>query len=156
MKTLYKYLGTGFLLFLLRMSSNTLMAQNLSFNIENISVDHQLNNNPITAIIQDSDGFILFGTRNGIFRYDGISSRQIFFSHTNRLTNQINCFYNDKKNNIWIGTNSELIMWNKEKRIFVVYDLQSIAKTKLTYTSYPVKILDRFRVCSEFVNFFIY
>jgi hypothetical protein len=70
------------------------------------TVQDGLSQNEVTAIIKDKHGFLWFGTRGGLNRYDGNE-----FVHykptyqTNSLTNpSIETLYSDKAGNIWIGT----------------------------------------------------
>lgn len=46
-------------------------AQNQNFQFEQLSTEHGLPNSRVNAILQDSRGFLWFGTRDGLARYDG-------------------------------------------------------------------------------------
>ncbi|MCB5392502.1 hypothetical protein LIP47_17310, partial [Eggerthella lenta] len=67
-----------------------------------------LPHNTINAITQDNHGFIWFGTRNGLCRYDGYNIN--LFAHneadsTSLRHNFITRLYNDSLRNIlWIST----------------------------------------------------
>lgn len=43
--------------------------QNIAFN--HLTVEHGLSNNSILSIVQDRQGFMWYGTNNGLNRYDG-------------------------------------------------------------------------------------
>jgi signal transduction histidine kinase/ligand-binding sensor domain-containing protein len=65
----------------------------------------------ITAIAQTPDGYLWFGTYNGLVRFDGI--RFVTFSHSNTpaLTNHsISCLLTDRDGTLWIGTRSSLLL----------------------------------------------
>lgn len=62
--------------------------------------------NNVVAILQDSKGFMWFGTRAGLNRFDGYDYRLYEYipGEQNTLTSsQISSLYEDKKGYIWIG-----------------------------------------------------
>jgi signal transduction histidine kinase/ligand-binding sensor domain-containing protein/DNA-binding response OmpR family regulator len=72
-------------------------------------ISDQLVNNEVTAIIQDTKGFIWFGTRGGLQRFDGYEMKLLkydFGTNTNLLSQSIEVLQNGNRNNIWIGTKS--------------------------------------------------
>ena len=44
---------------------------------KNLSVQNGLSQNTVNAILQDKQGFMWFGTKNGLNRYDGTSILQL-------------------------------------------------------------------------------
>ena len=74
-----------------------------------------LANGSITAIIQDSQGFIWLGTGQGVFRYDGYNFK-LFLVDTkgeSRLTrNSVLCLYEDHAKKIWVGTVAGLFQFD--------------------------------------------
>lgn len=80
-------------------------AQSIIFN--NFTTQHGLTNNDVNTLIQDSFGFIWFGTEDGLNRFDGYNFK--VFRHNpidhNTLTdNAIWALLEDKNGFIWIGT----------------------------------------------------
>lgn len=88
----------------------------------NISVQHfpyieQLPSNTVKRIFQDSDGYIWFGTFDGLCRYDGykVTTFRSSTNNPNLLTdNDINQIAEDKNNQLWIGTNNGINILNKK------------------------------------------
>jgi ligand-binding sensor domain-containing protein/signal transduction histidine kinase/DNA-binding response OmpR family regulator len=74
-----------------------------------LTIDQGLINNEVTAIHQDKYGFLWFGTRGGLNRYDGYEFK-VIRSHPrskNNLSNQaVECVYEGENDNLWIGTKS--------------------------------------------------
>ena len=85
--------------------------------LNSISVIDQFPSKSVHRIIQDKDGFLWFGTDDGLCRYDGynILVFRSDLNNPNLLTNnEITCLHEDNKNNIWIGTKRGLNILNRE------------------------------------------
>ena len=96
-----------FILFFYFLSiSNTIFGQNIgNLHIEKVQEDG-LSNVYINCIQQDSNGFLWFGTVEGLFRYDGYnykSFRNLPGDTTTLVNNAITFLYPDKKN-LWVGS----------------------------------------------------
>jgi signal transduction histidine kinase/ligand-binding sensor domain-containing protein/DNA-binding response OmpR family regulator len=77
----------------------------------NLSLQDGLSQVTITCIYQDSRGFMWFGTRNGLNRYDGYDFEKYTFRAGDATTisdNHILCLTEDNAGNLWIGTNNGL------------------------------------------------
>nr|WP_314896123.1 two-component regulator propeller domain-containing protein [uncultured Flavobacterium sp.] len=107
-----------------------------------------LSNNSVTAIYQDSDGFMWFGTYDGLNRYDGYN----FKVYRNRINDKnslsFNTIYNiegDSKKNIWVAGSNGACVFDKRESIFhpleyvsnnnktqilkdVIHQIQSVSK----------------------------
>lgn len=82
-----------------------LFAQNYAF--ENISTRHGLSQNQVNCILQDRQGFMWFGTNDGLNRYDGYKFdvyRYIPNNNNGLNSNLIQTIAEDKHQNIWIGS----------------------------------------------------
>ena len=53
-----------------------LQAINQNYYFKNFSVEDGLSQNTVNAILQDREGFMWFGTKDGLNRYDGLLFRQ--------------------------------------------------------------------------------
>nr|WP_294898044.1 two-component regulator propeller domain-containing protein [uncultured Pedobacter sp.] len=72
-----------------------------------ITIDNGLVNNEVTAIHQDKYGFLWFGTRGGLNRYDGYDFNLLRYNPKsgNNLTSQaVEAIAEDKNYTLWIGT----------------------------------------------------
>ncbi|MEM7549687.1 MAG: two-component regulator propeller domain-containing protein [Bacteroidota bacterium] len=84
-----------------------LSAQNVDFKFKRLISNKELSNRTITSILQDEQGFIWFGTLDGLIRYDGHSTK-IFkkkFGDSNSLSdNAVRALIQDHEGIFWIGT----------------------------------------------------
>ena len=75
----------------------------------------------IQKVYQDSEGFMWFGTRNGLCRYDGyrITVFRSDLPNAHHLTdNNIYCLGDDMKGSLWIGTASGVNRFDKARGQF--------------------------------------
>ncbi len=96
-----------------------------SCNLSRITKEDGLADNHVECILQDSDGFIWFGTRNGLCRYDGYEFKIFKLSREKSSIsgNWILSLEEDEQGNIWIGThNNGLNKYHKETEKFTVYN----------------------------------
>ncbi|HYO21346.1 MAG TPA: two-component regulator propeller domain-containing protein [Flavisolibacter sp.] len=96
-------------------------AQPPKLSFKHISSEQGLSNSTIEVIFQDSRGFIWFGTRDGLNRYDG--NQNTVYRYQNGDTNSISDNYiktitEDKEGSIWIGTLNGLNRYDKKKNSF--------------------------------------
>lgn len=62
--------------------------------------------NHVQCIVQDSLGFVWFGSENGLYRYDGqgfVTYRYDPFDSTSIASDQIEWIFQDKKGMLWLG-----------------------------------------------------
>lgn len=72
-----------------------------------LGIDQGLSNNFVRCIYQDKNGFMWFGTYDGLNRYDGYDFkifRNNFKNNRSLINNWINAINEDAKGNLWIGT----------------------------------------------------
>jgi len=84
-----------------------LAAQPLSLKFDQIGLEQGLSQSTVNAIVQDAQGFMWFGTQDGLNRFDGYSIT--IFKHdpsdpTSIADNAIRCLLDDRNGDLWIGT----------------------------------------------------
>jgi len=96
------------------------IVNNLSFDL--YTQQHGLSNNQIHCILQDSKGWMWFGTSQGICRFDGY--RYTVFKNdpddsTSLRGNLVRIIFEDSKGEVWVGTeNGGLNKFNRAKESF--------------------------------------
>ena len=108
MRTTALKIVLSFSLVLLNASLSTGQIQYNNIRFKQLSIAEGLPHNTINAITQDNHGFIWFGTRNGLCRFDGYNIN--LFAHneadsTSLCHDFITRLYNDSLRNVlWIST----------------------------------------------------
>jgi ligand-binding sensor domain-containing protein/signal transduction histidine kinase/DNA-binding response OmpR family regulator len=85
----------------------SVLPQAASINFRHIKSENGLSNSTIETILQDHRGFLWFGTRDGLNRYDGSQMMIYRNSSTDSTTisdNYITSLYEDAQHNLWVGT----------------------------------------------------
>ncbi len=104
---------------------------------KNLSVQDGLSHNTVNVILQDRQGFMWFGTKDGLNRYDGLSFRKFKhndFEQRSIGNNFITALYEDEEGNIWIGTDVGLYLYYPEKDYFEHFVTSSVENTMIEHT----------------------
>lgn len=98
----------AFLLILLSVCLNNGFSQQ-PIKFKRITVEDGLSQSWVRCILQDWQGFMWFGTDDGLNKYDGYSITTYYSDSQHSLnSNSILTIYEDKNNNLWIGTDKGL------------------------------------------------
>lgn len=101
-----RFLILYFLIAFASIASNT-YSTTKSFVFEPFSLNDKLSSNSVTRTFQDRDGYVWFGTKDGLCRFDGYDIK-VFRSSAltpGKLTNnEIECLAEDNSGKLWIGT----------------------------------------------------
>jgi ligand-binding sensor domain-containing protein/signal transduction histidine kinase len=86
-------------------------------------VEDGLSNNAVVCCLQDSKGFLWFGTKDGLDRFDGYTFK-IFRNDpedSNSIgSNFIHALYADKNNRLWVGTDKGLYSYDEATESFTL------------------------------------
>ncbi|MCX6217904.1 MAG: response regulator [Spirosoma sp.] len=125
--------------------STKTFSQSDTQHFSHISVDEGLSQSSVYAITQDAKGFMWFGTRNGLNRYD--SHQVVVYEHksgdVNSLAaNTVNSLLHDRKGQLWVGTTKGIAVYRPKENNFLRL-LPVITKTgKLADSSITVLVED--------------
>lgn len=98
------------------------VAQFIYFNKH--SVDNGLSNNAVICSVQDKDGFMWFGTKDGLNRFDGYSFKQFYSdseSNTGLGSNFIHSLLVDRDKKLWVGTDQGLYIYDPYAERFTCF-----------------------------------
>jgi ligand-binding sensor domain-containing protein/signal transduction histidine kinase/DNA-binding response OmpR family regulator len=94
-------------------------AQHLNF--RQLTVENGLSQNAVMSITQDQRGFMWYGTRYGLNRYDGIRFKVYKSIPGNKATindNIVNALLSDGAGTLWAGTSAGLCRYNDQADAF--------------------------------------
>ncbi len=83
------------------------ISQNDTLVFGHFSIEQGLSHKDVTSIIQDSLGFMWYGTRSGLNKFDGyhfVSFKHEPLNKNSLVSDDITCMSVDRKGIIWIGT----------------------------------------------------
>lgn len=95
-----------------------------SFRLDHLSIEDGLPHSSISKILQDSNGYMWFGTQSGLCRYDGYSFKTYFndpFDLNSLPHNLIQTMFLDRDNILWLGTYNGLSKLNIRDNSFTNY-----------------------------------
>jgi len=92
------------------------------FRFKHITSNDGLSQNTVMAITQDGDGFMWFGTKDGLNKYDGYSFAVYQNVPNDPKTidsNYITALFTDSRGNLWVGTDNGLLnLYDKQNDNF--------------------------------------
>ena len=111
------------LVFVRELNAQTPGISGVNVVIGRITSDQGLSDNTVWAITQDKQGFVWFGTSNGLNRYDG--KRCVIYHHRSDSSglsdDRVWSLYADTDGSVWVGTNSGLNRFDPSTRTFKKY-----------------------------------
>ena len=124
MDTIYshtmKHLHLLILLLILPIYGMAIETTNAELYFTRIKGQNYISQSNVKAIVQDSYGFMWFGTRNGLNRYDGHTFRE--FSVDDKVlqcgNHNVSALYEDSNRNLWVGTDMGVYLYNPEFESF--------------------------------------
>ncbi len=101
---------------------------------KHLTIDDGLSQNFVSCILQDQKGFMWFGTKDGLNRYDGYSFviyQNNPFDTTTISENFVTSLFEDSRGHIWVGTlNGGLNCFQRETESFIRINFRLHAQEK--------------------------
>jgi ligand-binding sensor domain-containing protein/signal transduction histidine kinase len=85
-------------------------------------VENGLSNNTVQCSLQDNNGFLWFGTKDGLNRFDGYTFKIFRNNSLNEGSigsNIIRCMHLDSNGTVWVGTERGIYQYNSLKESFI-------------------------------------
>lgn len=119
-----KFILFPLLLFFLNFQSKS---NSLDYYFTRINGENGLSQNNIKSILQDSYGFMWFGSRNKLNRYDGISIKVFDVNDTvqKKSNNNIDALFEDFDKQLWVGTDKGIFIFDPISEKFSFFDLKT-------------------------------
>jgi ligand-binding sensor domain-containing protein/signal transduction histidine kinase len=92
-----------------------------SYYFKKYQVEQGLSSNSVLCSVQDSKGFMWFGTRNGLNRFDGYTFKTFKYDaddSTSIGNNSIKSLHVDRKGRLWVGTITGLYLYQSDLENF--------------------------------------
>lgn len=100
-------------LYLCPLASLPLYSQHsVHYYFRTMDIRNGLSQNTVYQILQDKKGFMWFGTKDGLNRYDGLSYRIYKKENSGLGKNFITALYEDHEGNIWVGTDGGVFIYD--------------------------------------------
>ena len=86
-----------------------------------------LSQNNVKSIYQDSHGFMWFGTRNRLNRYDGVSLKvyNCYDNVTKKGNNNVSAIFESQDRKLWLGTDKGVFIFDPVTERFSSFDLKT-------------------------------
>ena len=125
-----------FLCFSILLNINqSLNAQNEEYFFKHLGIENGLSQNSVFSILQDRQGFVWFGTKEGLNRYDGYNFKVFNRDPSDSSSiggNVINSIIEDPNGEIWVGTEKGIFIYSPLTESFSPF--KAITKNKESIT----------------------
>ncbi|MDR0413869.1 MAG: response regulator [Prevotellaceae bacterium] len=99
-----------------------------SYYFRHFSVEDGLPQNTVSCILQDRQGFMWFGTKDGLSRYDGYTFRNFSYDKEDESSignNFIRCIFQTENDDMWIGTDMGVYIYHPATETFTRFDMRT-------------------------------
>lgn len=103
------------------------------FRFRHFTMDDGLSSNMVWTILQDSRGYMWFGTDGGLNRYDGIEVKEYKF--TIKSKHGLDCNYIsslcEDGDRLWVGTDDGIYIYSYRTDTFTFFDKKTKSGTNI-------------------------
>ena len=95
----------------------------MDYHFKRYEIDEGLSNNSVNGCVQDANGFLWIGTRDGLNRFDGVTF-YTFYNQASQKNTLISDWINDlalsPKGDLWISTNKGIQRYDYQTESFLL------------------------------------
>ncbi len=105
-----------------------------SFSFDKFPYNDKLPSNSVQRIYNDKEGYMWFGTKDGLCRFDGYRMkifRSSSINHNKLTNNNIQCIVEDNQNRLWIGTIEGINILDKSNYSITPYNNTMIGRDRI-------------------------
>ena len=148
-----------FLLNILIIFSSSIYSQKKDYYFRHINTESGLSQNTVLTIIQDRTGFMWFGTKDGLNRYDGNSIK--VFKHNENDPNSIGnntiwSLLEMPDGDLWVGTDRGIYIYNPKNSRFTKLNVKTENNLSITGEILDMKLDKQGYVWISSSNYFKY
>ena len=104
-----------------------------SFQFRHFNINNGLSQNTVSCIYQDKQGFMWFGTKDGLNRFDGESFKIFRLSTENELKDNVfRSIVQDNNDKIWLGTDDGVYIYNPLAESFDFFNSKTDKNDSIT------------------------
>ena len=106
----------------------------IPFSFDKFPYNDELPSNSVQRIYHDKEGYMWFGTKDGLCRFDGYRTkvfRSSSVSHNKLTNNNIQCIVEDNQNHLWIGTIEGINILDKSNYSITPYNNSLIGRDRI-------------------------
>ncbi|HHV87096.1 MAG TPA: response regulator [Petrimonas sp.] len=143
MKSLRKRYFIFSVLFTALMVNSTFSKAYPDYRFKHYDINNGLSQNTVYSIFQDNQGFMWFGTKDGLNRFDGTNFKTFHFSPDNDLRDNVfKRILQDSNDDLWVATDEGVYIYNPHQESFRRFDEQTDKQKSVTGTVSDM-IMDR-------------
>lgn len=122
-----KYIWLSFVTYFLNIVFG-LSIHAIDLNFKTYIVENGLSSNTVYSALQDTKGFMWFGTEDGLNRFNGYefkTYRNIPRDTTSLINNYVYCLFEDNSRILWVGTERGVCTYNPQTNKFKAFKLKA-------------------------------
>lgn len=121
-------------IFFMTINCELVYSINNDYKFKNVTIEEGLSQSSVETIFQDSQGYMWFGTDDGLDRYDGNKFKVFRYDFEDKNSISSNCinYMIESEQYLWVGTSNGLDKMDKNGKVIVEYKNDPKDKTTIS------------------------